>query len=271
MMGIVLDSGALRRLVFTGCMLLVLGGAPSVGRAEDAAAFRATVDKGLEAYRNRDYAEAIQLFEAAYAMQPAPELLYNVARSYEKALRRNEAIVAYERFLAEPGSTAAQRNNARTALDELRKEEKALAQGGASVDQLDLAAPRPSSAAVGAPGVTTRPPSDGPSGARIASYALFGVGGAALATGAVLGILSSRAGNDASQQCSDGLCPEAAKADVDRQRSLGLAADASFVAGGVAAGVGLVLFLLSGDDDGRVAVAPAIGGDGAGLVLSGAF
>lgn len=59
---------------------------------------------------------------------------------------------------------------------------------------------------------------------------------------------------------------------MDRAQNLGLVADASFVAGGGAAGVGLRLFLISGDPDSApVAVAPSIGDNAAGLVFSGVF
>ena len=91
------------------------------------AEFQAQLDAGLAHYEERRYAEAAAAFEAAYAIRAEPELAYNIARSYERAVMREEAIAAYDRFLGLPGTTSEMRNRARSARSSLRAEVEALA------------------------------------------------------------------------------------------------------------------------------------------------
>jgi hypothetical protein len=91
----------------------------------------------------------------------------------------------------------------------------------------------------------------------------MGGGGAAIAVGAVLGVIALGAADDPEQ--------------FDSARGLALGADVLFGVGVLAVGVGLVLLLM---DDGetereptlaRIHVAPAIGPAAGGAVLGGAF
>src|SRR5262245_38010267 len=55
--------------------------------------------KGSEYYAAKSYEKAIEEFEAARRVMPAPEIDFNIARCLDRLERFQEAIVAYERYL----------------------------------------------------------------------------------------------------------------------------------------------------------------------------
>jgi PEGA domain-containing protein len=61
-------------------------------------------ERGSELYNAGAYREAIDSFEAANAMLPAPANLYNLARCYEKLGEFRVALTQYERYLADPAA-----------------------------------------------------------------------------------------------------------------------------------------------------------------------
>ncbi len=65
------------------------------GPKEDA---RAAYDAGVEAYRALRYLEAASKFEAAYALDPDPGFLFNIAQSYRLGRSCKKAIEYYDRF-----------------------------------------------------------------------------------------------------------------------------------------------------------------------------
>ncbi|MDQ3037156.1 MAG: tetratricopeptide repeat protein [Myxococcota bacterium] len=58
-------------------------------------------EQGLEAYRDGRFEEAAELFGRAHAIEPVPDLSYNLARALENAGRHEEAAAAYRRYLDE--------------------------------------------------------------------------------------------------------------------------------------------------------------------------
>jgi len=52
-----------------------------------------------DAYRNGKYAEAVRLFEQAFAAEPRPKFIYNMARAKEKLAAYKEAVHLLERYL----------------------------------------------------------------------------------------------------------------------------------------------------------------------------
>jgi tetratricopeptide (TPR) repeat protein len=78
--------------------------------------------QGFEAYGRKQYAEAIALYEQAYASAPSADALYNIARIYDVGLRdRARAIAAYERCLAEPRASLERLERSSERLLELRR------------------------------------------------------------------------------------------------------------------------------------------------------
>jgi Flp pilus assembly protein TadD len=61
--------------------------------------YQARVDAGRKAYSRGDYESAIEEFKAAFDIKPTPNALYNVAKSYEKMARYDEAIDYYTQYL----------------------------------------------------------------------------------------------------------------------------------------------------------------------------
>src|SRR5688572_30947248 len=85
-------------------IVFVIGAASGVARADespDEEIARRHFEEGERAYAERDYARAVREFEAARTVRPSAALDYDIARSYDRMERPAEAILAYERFLAQ--------------------------------------------------------------------------------------------------------------------------------------------------------------------------
>jgi hypothetical protein len=230
-------------------LLLALAGAPiAAGPVAPCAhaqeGWKALVDEGVAHYGAKRYDEAVRAFEAAMALRAEPELVYNIARAHEKALRAPEAIAAYERFLELPGTTAALRAKARAALEALRAEAEAEARARA---ERPPAGPSPPLALAAAPAPS-----------RALEWTLVGVGAAAAVTGGVFGALALRdhaAFEDARAAGASRAALLDAASVVERNALL---ADVLVGAGLAAAAVGGLLLWL--DDAAPLVPAPAPGG-----------
>jgi hypothetical protein len=128
-------------------VLLALGAAlasatarAEAGEAPDASASRIAElnEAGTRAYANRNYRAAIEKFVEAYAIDPDPNLLFNIARAYEKLGELDAAIEKYETFVAAPGADTEGRLKAKASLAELRQLRDA---GGASTARPEGEAP----------------------------------------------------------------------------------------------------------------------------------
>lgn len=238
-------------------MLLGIGG--GAARADDDAAFRQTVDDAMEHYKAKRYGQAIQAFEAAYKLRAEPELVYNIARSYEKSLKRTEAIDAYNRFLELPGTTAELRANALSAVDALKKEQALTKRASTAADDggstRDLGQPTRAQAAVQERSHTTE-------------WVLIGGGLGVAAIGGVFTALAFKANSD-----FDAAPTRDEKIGLrDDTRRNALVADVMVGVGLVSAAVGAGLLIFGGDSaEERVAVAPSLGDGGAGLSVFGTF
>jgi len=232
--------------------------------------FDTIVASAVEAYQAQRYDEAIGLFGRAFEIRPQPELIYNIARVYERSVRPREAVEHYERFLSLPNTTAELRARAMTSLEALQMELEAIERANQRVTGGD-------GTGDGTTPVQPPPPVDPPDALNIAGWVLFGVGVAVLATGGVFGGLSlseetatEEAGNLEDQQLH-----------FDQGESYALAADVLFGLGGAMALTGAVLLIVRaarGSDDTDepasaedVALRPFFGGQGLGLTLGGRF
>jgi hypothetical protein len=134
--------------------------------------------EGSRFYKARDYRRAVEKFIQAYAIDRDPNLLFNVARCYEKLGDNAAAIEKYEEFLTSPGADAQGRQRAEESLAALRKlEEKADTQ-----QPTTLPAPEPAPASTPAPA----PESTSHSGTGIVPWLALGTGVASAGFGAIL-------------------------------------------------------------------------------------
>src|SRR5688500_17352087 len=79
---------------------------PAAVRAQDEAErvrARAEFSRGVERFEASDYSGALSAFEEAYRLAPHPTVRLNIATCLEELGRPGEAMVHYERFLAEAG------------------------------------------------------------------------------------------------------------------------------------------------------------------------
>lgn len=254
----------MRSWIMMGVLLAsLLGGVSplaSTARAQDE--YQTHLDAGLRHYEAREYAEAAAEFEAAFAIRPEPDLLYNTARSYERAVMREEAIAAYDRFLALPGTTSEMRQRALNARNSLQSELRAMQTPEPQAPERD-AAPTPEP--------TPPPPPPEPSALRPTGFALLGIGAATAIVGGVFGGLAL-ASNADFEDATDREEQIALRDDVNRQALL---ADVLVGVGVATAVVGVVLVILgkpaANDDVASTTVTPTVGRQGAGLQLRTSF
>lgn len=153
--------------------------------------FDELVGQAVELYSAGRYEKAIELFEKAFAVNDEPELLYNIARCYERLAVPKEAVEAYERFLESPGTTGELRTKALENIASLRREIAAL-EASKQYDQPQTGQ-EPQTADVGdttfSPGITEN---DQPTSLlKVMGWTLMGVGGAGIITGAIFGGLAA--------------------------------------------------------------------------------
>ncbi|MEQ9499369.1 MAG: hypothetical protein RIT81_20965 [Deltaproteobacteria bacterium] len=235
--------------------------------------FNETVSKAMNAYRNKQYAEAIVEFERAYEIRQQPELVYNIARAHEKSLQSEEAIEAYERFLALPGTTADLRAKALQSLGALKREQAARRAAEAPPPPAGgSVVPPPSGATTAGPPVTVR--TQKPQKSRALEYALIGTGAAAVLVGAAFGVVALQANGNFEDEkdkgdMANGDRLQSLKDDVDRNAAI---ADVAFIGGAVLGAVGVVLLITTGgDDEGDLALSGGVTPDGGMLTLGGRF
>jgi tetratricopeptide (TPR) repeat protein len=92
----------------------------TTGEAPDHAAFDHHYRIAMDAYRRAEYATAVAEFEAAYAIDSQPLLIFNIAQSYRRAGQLPEALREYRRYLGlDPG---AERDHVRELIEQTEHE-----------------------------------------------------------------------------------------------------------------------------------------------------
>lgn len=142
-------------------------------------------EEGAALYAQRDYRRAVERFLRAYAVDPDPNLLFNIARCYEKLGDTEAAIEKYEEFVALPGADTVGRSRAHQSLQALRQ----LAQSAQAPASPDAAEPNaapgddPSTSVEPTPPAVEEPPLE--SNGSVWPWATLGLGAAALGAGGV--------------------------------------------------------------------------------------
>jgi tetratricopeptide (TPR) repeat protein len=260
---------AVARVVLAGLLALSPEMLPTAARADCSQASAASLyADARRAFEDHRYDDSVELLRRAYACDPNPVYLGNVARAYEEANRPKEALAAWRAYVevVKPGSERVQAQGRISTLSKMTEDldrlerEKNAAEEARRRAELQAAAARPPVP----PARDDAPPS------RHVSPGAWGVGGAgaaALVAGAVLG-LEAVGRHGAAVAEPDVVQAESLQRDA---RSLATAANWTFAIGGALAAAGLAwacIDLWSSTPGSRRA---AIGVAGPGLVLMGGF
>lgn len=233
------------------------GYAQSTDPAEVARKVEQLSSEGAQRYRARDFEGAIRYFEDAYALEPVPNLLYNIARCHEQLQNWDEAISYYELFIVAPDVESEARQHAMGQVQSLRE----IANRQASSSSTE---PRET----GAPGVSEPVPEAAPD--RTAAYATLGTGVGILAVGGVFGFMASKS----ESAFHSAQTPEERLSARDSGQTQALIADVCFASGALVTLVGTYLFIkASPKEQAPTAVSwqPWLSPGGAGLGFSVGF
>jgi tetratricopeptide (TPR) repeat protein len=257
--------------VLLGAQTTALGDEPPVAVSqENHARSTSMAEQGTTLYRAHDYRAAIEKFIQAYAFDPDPNLLYNVAKCYESLGDRPSAINKYEEFLGKPGGDIDGRKRAEEAIKTL----KAPPPGST---------PASTAAKPAEPSLPAARPGDAPAAhARLAvpAWIALGVGVAAAVTGTVFYAMGASdhanvtgaAGYGSMTQVAS-LTQVQAQAYADsgtEKKTIGVI---GWGVGGAAVVTSAVLFLLDrrAPTESKIAWSLAPNGSGAAAVLRGSF
>lgn len=229
---------------------------------ENDARARELFGNGRILFEEGRYEDAIAAWEEGYRLSPRPLFLYNIGNAWERLGKLEQALEYLHRYRAFAPAEE------RTTLERrIRSLETRIAEQPDPEVVPDPEAPDPEPPD---PEVVPDPePPPPPPKVGTESIVLLGVGGAAIAAGTTLGILSLSSGSKAKEQCVEAgggyLCGEPAQPFVKRQRSQAAAADVSFAVGAACLIGGTLTLLL----DAPVTPMPLPGGGG--LVVGGRF
>jgi tetratricopeptide (TPR) repeat protein len=268
----------MRRGAVVGALILL--GAPGLHAQtapEPAAAGGKSVaqlnEEGTAFYQQRDYRHAIERFIQAFAIDPDPNLLFNIARSYERLGELDAAIEKYEQFLNTPGADASGRSRAQESLRQLRESKQGAsaapeAEAGGANEAAPLEAAPPPGADDGEPG--------GPSALP---WVVLGGGIAFTTVGVSLYLLGASDHNKVTDARGFGQDDAVVPMTRSEAQDLVSSGDTKKLLGGIGLGLGgallttYVVMLATGSSGGEhevaFGVAPAAGG--ANMSLTGSF
>jgi tetratricopeptide (TPR) repeat protein len=239
---------------------------PPDSAADDARA-RELFRRGDRLYDEGDYEGALRAFEKAYELSQRPALLFNLANTYERLGRYEDALKALQKFLPDAGTREVVVKKRIANLEERISE---LSKVDAKEDPAPAPAPEPDQA----PEPQAEPAGDVP----ILGYVLLGVGAVGLGLGIGFTVDAMAARDEAETLCPESsglrLCTPDAQEVLDRDLTSSFVADLSFSVGIAAAATGIVLVVLAAISDeepaetSRVWATPRVGGGEVGFVSS---
>ncbi|MCB9651317.1 MAG: tetratricopeptide repeat protein [Deltaproteobacteria bacterium] len=227
----------------------------------------ALFERSAKAYQEGNFEEAASYLRTAYLLDPAPILLYNLAKALEGAGRLEESKAAFEKYLErEPDTPDRKGIERRIATLTIQIEERAALEKLKAERARLLTQPPPPTPAPPPPTeppapsvVVATPAPEAPT--RVAPWIIVGVGAAGVAAGGVLGYLSSQRTRMAEDE------PTHSKASdlVQRADTFALGANIAYGVGGAALLGGLVWAIFGGGDDDDAQVQALLTPDAVGL------
>jgi tetratricopeptide (TPR) repeat protein len=171
---------------------------PSADAVEQAEQFAA---RAFDAYQQGRHAQAVALYEQAYASAPSADALYNIARIHDVGLHdRSRAIAAYERCLLEPGATPERLQRAGERIIQLRRSVAQALPSERWPTEASLELPPPPSAA------TEQEPPQGWSSLRGAAVISGAVGVVSVGAGLGFGVAALSDADRANAACTGNRC-----------------------------------------------------------------
>ena len=209
---------------------------PRPAASKDQKRARALGKEAHKAYQGGDFVRAEALVRGAYALDPAPVLVYNLAEILDAKGDVEGARDAYKRYLTlVPQAKARLRILKR--IEVLEEDLRRRASLEAQIPPLP--APPPTSV----PDLAKRAPAPGRT--RIWPWVTLSTGAVAVGTGAVFGVFAQSQQNEA-RDAREQL--DAARS-LDRAETFATTANVLYIVGGVVMAAGLSGFLFGGDDE----------------------
>lgn len=206
---------------------------------------RALSDRGRQAQREGKFADAIEAYNAAYALAPSPGLLFNLAQVYRLNGNCDDAAWMYRRFLAtDPHDEM--RALANELLDKLSACTHASTQpdrAGQPVSKRTAQADIPTSTFDTAANRSEDRDDEGHGKRRLGTYFMFG-GGLGLAVATIFAIDGQLAANEVADAYASGARHPDLQSLDDRGRRDDTITAVAGIAGGAVLVTGVVLYAL---------------------------
>jgi tetratricopeptide (TPR) repeat protein len=196
--------------------------------ASDQEAAKAHYLAGSAYYEQADYADAVREFNEAYRLSKRPDLLYNLAISYERLDQFDHAIDALQRYLVEKPE-AQDRALIQSRIENLEKRRDT---------------PKPPAPPVAAAPAPAPPPPPPRRPRHLPSLVVGGLGAAALLAAIGTGVSAQLLHDDLDSRCFNHTCAPSDQADIDRGKALTISTDVLIGVGAAAVVTGVVLFVL---------------------------
>ena len=208
-------------------------------------------------FEAKDYDTAYRALEKAYAIDPNPNLLYNMARIKEAQGDLEGALALYEEFVVAPDIDIEYR---RETLDRIQVLEKTIEVTKKDKKE-DVTEPAEEVART-QPTPITPPPAAEPKPMRRVGAVMMGAGGVALVSGGIFGALAL----SEHQRWQNETDLNNAQETAARVERFSLVADGLYIAGGLTTAIGLTLFIAGRPDQesSAITIAPMLTRDGAG-------
>ncbi len=247
--------------------------APASDVADDVERAEGFAAEAFEAYSQRDYALAVELYRKAYDAAPTADILFNIARIYDVGLReRALAITYYRSYVVDPDADVYRLDVAFERLTQLEASDRArdpeLTPSAASSHTTPGSRPSSKVTSDSAPEVESW------SSWRVGAIVAGTVGLVGVGLGAGFGAAALSDASTAREYCDGNVC--SSQRGVDATHSASKNADiatVSFALGGTLLATGVALLWLEDrskpDERPRLRVHPVATGSELGLALAG--